>query len=172
MELSEQFKAWAKSKSDLSQLEEMIGAKGMSRVFMHIWVLPSFDPKTSYFIYNKHKQVEYPSTFVKEIIWDTKYEATLPIILKSHREAELDKKALENLINEGKNVRLPIITSNNLDGLDGTTYGIKIRDSGMRQMELEWWEDIPFEWSEFFTWFHKLRKFLIDTLEKQSLTPT
>ncbi len=132
--------------------------------WLHVWI-DTFgrDIMKGWSIYQCSQSLEFTVTRRE---WKTHFQQSKdsdqPNIRYSIEEMILscDQALLSNLINEGKNIKVPLIGVRNSRGKDGSMYGIVLEAPLSDHINFQWWSNGPLEWQQLVRWHRNLREFL------------
>lgn len=149
-----------------------------TKVILHLWSMPAlgwgepiawkvFIKNTAWY---SHRN-ELPAHYLHRVVWKRSEdmerlrdkaaftfdsEPTLTI-----QEAPLDMVEYQAHIEAGREIMLPVIGVEPLEGSDGITWGLEMPVVGSR---LIWWMAGPPEWAHLTRWAAGLRRFFDETL--------
>lgn len=134
----------------LRLLESPLGYPGLPdhprvRVLLRVWRYPSFQPYASWTLAQAREEV-----FLRRITWDQRHPlADTPVTFGA--EVVIQAQAYEPLLSTLRSIQLPPFIPANPAGIDGTTYGVELRDD-VGSTGIAWWQTPPAEWAELGRW--------------------
>lgn len=171
---------WAELEARAARLLEHakeVEPRGAVRLYgslLRLWHFPAFAGQKTWTILQPGRKSPAGSPMlVRELTWDRKsdehrFEAAAdcsptPNILL--REAALPTTELQQVLDTGANLTVPIVQVANVVGLEGEYFGLETYEVSP-SIRLQWWNGGPTEWRHFTDWVGELRSFLLRCLDE------
>jgi hypothetical protein len=149
-----------------------------TKVLLHLWAMPAFgwgEPIAwKVFIKNTARysnRNELPAHYLHRVTWKrsedmerlrdkaaSTFDSDPTLLIQ---EAPLDMIEYQAYIEAGRQISLPVIGVEPLEGLDGIVWGLEMPEVGSR---LTWWTVGPPEWEALTRWAASLRRYFDETL--------
>ncbi|HEX2621101.1 MAG TPA: hypothetical protein VHL11_13160 [Phototrophicaceae bacterium] len=143
-----------------------------TRIVLHLWEWRSSESAHSWIVYYRgpeHRPSSVP--LVKSIRWvaEKNESNTEPeISLGSVQEAALDQAKFRSLMDEGKQIKIPLMDFPIRGGNDGTFFGMEMLALGFDGFKLMWYSRPPEAWLPLTDWFKTMREFVSEALDPPS----
>ena len=155
---------------EIAYQPDLFYLQGRERPFFHLWMEPSFTDAflwTIYYESNYHAFRYYENTpYVKELRWKDHYQNgyryDVDMVV---RDTSLNREIFNELIEEVKQISIPIFNHDLKIPNDGVRCGIEGTIVGAIVGYRLAWYIPPKQWEPLAEWFHKMREYLVETLD-------